>query len=78
MICCLKCGGATSVTDTRNSSSGIRRRRACLSCGARVSTVEVVTTANRRRDTAHRLMKERDLKIIRQLCANALADEGSA
>ena len=41
-----KCGGKTDVLDTRASIEGnesfARRRRACLLCGARFSTIEVV------------------------------------
>lgn len=41
-----KCGGSTAVMDTRVSVEGgesfVRRRRECLKCGARFSTIEIV------------------------------------
>ena len=38
---CPKCGGDSTVIDTRERlNSDIRRRRKCLSCGYRWSTVE--------------------------------------
>ena len=42
---CPYCGFAdTKVTDSRDTDEGIRRRRECLNCGQRVSTVERVVT----------------------------------
>jgi transcriptional repressor NrdR len=41
MMRCPYCGFAdTKVTDSRDSEEGIRRRRECLSCGQRFTTVE--------------------------------------
>lgn len=41
-----QCGGSTAVAETRASVEGgesfARRRRECLKCGARFSTIEVV------------------------------------
>lgn len=36
-----KCGGDTTVTDSRPHGKSTRRRRKCLSCGERWSTLEV-------------------------------------
>ena len=37
---CPKCCGGTTVLETRQSN-GVKRRRKCLECGHRFSTVEV-------------------------------------
>ena len=42
MIICPKCGGKSSVTDSRQTSTNIRRRRQCVACGSRWSTHEVL------------------------------------
>ncbi len=40
------CGGRTHVTDSREHTDGfLYRRRACRSCGQRISTYEVEPTA---------------------------------
>lgn len=40
--CCPSCGSPEStVTDSRQHELGVRRRRRCLCCAARWSTVEV-------------------------------------
>ncbi len=42
---CPYCGFAdTKVTDSRDADDGIRRRRECLSCGQRFTTMERMTT----------------------------------
>lgn len=38
---CPICGGATRVADSRPNSDSIRRRRECLECKNRFSTVEI-------------------------------------
>lgn len=45
---CPKCGGCTSVRETRKTEYGIRRRRICddLSCGAKFTTAEVIIPDN--------------------------------
>jgi transcriptional regulator NrdR family protein len=44
-IRCPHCGSARSkVIDSRKINGGIRRRRVCIDCDARHSTVEVVQT----------------------------------
>lgn len=40
------CGGNTGVNDTRATTSGIRRRRICLSCGHRFTTFEIKTESS--------------------------------
>ena len=37
-----KCGGDTRVVDSRIVEGGLRRRRLCLDCGFRFSTLETV------------------------------------
>lgn len=39
VIC--QCGGDSKVTDSRPHKKSIRRRRECLKCGTRWSTLEV-------------------------------------
>lgn len=41
---CGVCGGKTGVIDSRSSPEGIRRRRKCVSCGERITTMERVYT----------------------------------
>lgn len=41
MIACPRCGGSTSVTETRTNGTNVRRRRRC-GCGHRVTTVEIL------------------------------------
>lgn len=44
---CAFCGFAnTKVTDSRDADEGIRRRRECLSCGQRFTTVERLAVGN--------------------------------
>lgn len=37
---CSKCNGDSTVTETRKSGDALRRRRKCLSCGHRWTTME--------------------------------------
>lgn len=41
-IACPKCGGITGVTDSRERAGGtiVRRRKKCLDCGEKITTVE--------------------------------------
>lgn len=41
MIVCPECGGATKVLHTKESVKGTRRRRQCLTCKVRITTLEV-------------------------------------
>lgn len=38
---CLECAGSTVVTDSRPIDGRTRRRRACMNCGLRFTTLEV-------------------------------------
>ena len=38
---CPKCGADTIVVDSRRSDANIKRRRKCLRCGNRFSTMEI-------------------------------------
>jgi len=42
-VTCPKCGGDTTVADSRRSEAGdsVRRRRRCLECNFRFSTLEI-------------------------------------
>lgn len=40
---CVACHGRTSVLETRSARGGIRRRRVCLRCGKRMTTVEILS-----------------------------------
>lgn len=41
MTCPVCNSGRTSTTDSRKTGHGIRRRRQCLDCGLRFSTMEI-------------------------------------
>lgn len=60
MIACPRCGRDTHVSETRSSSNAVRRRRICVdvSCGTRVTTLELPVAPNRR-------FLEQDLAIVR-------------
>lgn len=38
---CPKCGGDTSVIDSKLKPDNVRRRRKCLSCNERFNTMEI-------------------------------------
>lgn len=38
-----QCGGKTQTIDTRPTTTGVRRRRKCITCGLRFTTYEVVS-----------------------------------
>lgn len=40
---CPLCNGKTAVRDVRVKGADLRRRRICLSCGHRFSTIEIST-----------------------------------
>ena len=62
MIACPTCGMNTTVIETRESSTYIRRRRRCVGvkCGARVTTAEFVLPFPLKRPIAD------DLVIVRR------------
>lgn len=39
---CFDCDGQTRVSDSRSTKNGLRRRRVCLSCGAKFTTLETL------------------------------------
>ena len=51
---CSKCNGKTKVIDSRTDEDSTERRRECVECGYRFSTVEVD------RDLYERLVKPHD------------------
>lgn len=75
MIACPKCGGTTSVTETRTAGTNVRRRRRC-GCGHRVTTVEVIVgdePAKRSRSTVDLVAVARpEIEAIRDAAARAL------
>ena len=44
---CPACGADTKVCDSRNYNGGVRRRRECLECERRFTTLEVRIGASR-------------------------------
>lgn len=46
---CPKCSEETNVTDSRPTGYGVRRRRKCVKCGHRISTVEICVTDDEKR-----------------------------
>ena len=71
---CSHCGFEDSkVLDTRQSDGGVRRRRECLRCGARFSTVEkaLATTISvvKRDGRTEEFSREKLLGGIRTACA---------
>lgn len=65
---CPRCGGPSSVRETRKTDYGIRRRRFCEQrpCAARFTTAEVIIPENVRLDSHGRyhLVAVRDLESI--------------
>jgi transcriptional repressor NrdR len=51
---CPKCNGKTKVVDSRTDEDSTERRRECVECGCRFSTVEVD------RDYFERMVKKND------------------
>lgn len=38
---CPKCNGKTKILDSRGGGDSVKRRRLCLECGYRFSTIEI-------------------------------------
>jgi transcriptional regulator NrdR family protein len=57
----------TTVTETRQSPSGARRRRKCLACGYRVTTLEAIVAADRPHHGDVVLVQRRDLMALRAI-----------
>ena len=51
---CPKCNGKTEIVDTRADDDAVKRRRQCLECGYRFSTIEID------KDLYERIIKEDD------------------
>lgn len=68
---CPRCGGPSSVRETRKTDYGIRRRRFCEQrpCAARFTTAEVIIPENVRLDghDFYHLVIGRDLDTIMQI-----------
>ncbi len=68
MIACPNCKAATHVEETR----GERRRRACATCGRKVTTIEVIVDGARRYDKIA-VMPRKDLEQMLKLTGKAIA-----
>lgn len=69
---CPKCGGESSVRETRRTEYGLRRRRFCdsVACGTRFTTAEVIIPGNAKALSGHGLLHlvfARDLDSIVEL-----------
>ena len=69
---CTKCEGKSKVIDSRVKSMGVYRRRECLACGHRFSTIElewdeVTDTAKRLDDFLNELYDISDLNDLEDL-----------
>jgi transcriptional repressor NrdR len=66
------CGGESRVTDSRTVDGAIRRRRACLDCGARFTTFERVGVSGvfviKRDGRREEFSREKLLAGLRQAC----------
>lgn len=68
MMPCPKCDGDSKVTDSRPVSANIRRRRKCISCGNRFSTVEVFDEEDARNPVNRKDLKAALDEITAGLC----------
>lgn len=50
-IRCPLCGSDTGVIETRQNVGSLRRRRGCLVCPGRVTTIEIPAPAHSKRNT---------------------------
>ena len=61
MMACQMCAAETRVQQTRTTSRGVYRRRACPACGWRVTTYEITSEQHerlsRRTKDAHKRIK---------------------
>lgn len=66
------CGGESKVTDSRTVDGAIRRRRACLDCGARFTTFERIGVSGvfviKRDGRREEFSREKLLAGLRQAC----------
>ena len=51
---CPKCGSRMSVSDSRSSEYGIRRRRKCNACGYKLTTYEITATQKAKYERSER------------------------
>jgi hypothetical protein len=70
-FCCPNCGITTATIDSRDRSNGtaVRRRRECLGCGFRFTTMETVAIPERRNGRVY----HRPLPIPRDSYSNFAA-----
>lgn len=79
---CPYCGFAdTKVIDSRDTDEGIRRRRECLNCGQRVSTIERVVTGMllvaKKDGRREEFSREKLLSGLRRACEKRPLPSGS-
>lgn len=66
MMICAFCGSSqTKILDSREKDNTVRRRRICMTCGKRYSTVEILET------TYKRMQYKLDEPIRKQALMNA-------
>lgn len=72
---CPTCGAETRVTETRNTTQDhVRRRRICtlVTCGARITTIELVMNTHGRPTLDTLLVRRRDMEMILELVRQAV------
>ena len=65
---CQKCNGDTCVLDSRPVDGASRRRRVCLECNNRFSTVEIMAEEKKKHDRLQRML----LRVLEEL--NSMTD----
>lgn len=83
---CPKCSEETNVTDSRPTGYGVRRRRKCVKCGYRISTVEIAITDDEKRrplaqfavinkiELAHAMRGALEIELQRHVYGRELSD----
>jgi len=64
---CLTCSHDTVVIDTRMTSKGLRRRRQCILCGDRFSTIETPVTYTRRKKAPQDVWKMEVVPVVHKV-----------
>jgi len=73
MIACPYCHARTDTRETRTVGNYVRRRRGCPSCGARITTVEIVVAPDG--GVGYReavIVSKRDLETLQKIVDRAL------
>jgi transcriptional repressor NrdR len=65
---CQKCKkGRTVVIDSRTSGNSIRRRRKCLKCGYRFSTLEVLKEKKKLMEEGYKKSNKENVEIAKKI-----------